>query len=30
MYEPPLISQLLGAGALILVFISAGMLAHLL
>ena len=28
MYEPPLISQLLGTGAVILGFISAGILAH--
>ena len=28
MYEPPLISQLLGSGALILGFISAGILVH--
>ena len=28
MYEPPLISQLLGTGAVILGFISAGFLAH--
>lgn len=28
MYEPPLISQLLGTGAVILGFISAGILVH--
>ena len=28
MYEPPLINQLLGTGAVILGFISAGFLAH--
>lgn len=28
MFEPPLVSQLLGAGAVILGFISAGILAH--
>ena len=28
MYEPPLINQLLGTGALVLGFIGAGILAH--
>nr|DAY35878.1 MAG TPA: hypothetical protein [Bacteriophage sp.] len=28
MFEPPLISQLLGTGAVILGFIGAGILAH--
>ena len=28
MFEPPLVSQLLGTGAVILGFIGAGLLAH--